>query len=300
MSVLDNLRSIVSGYVAKDEIMASRTTLGVGGPADYFVEACSEDELASLMKYIAESGMSWMIMGDGANLLISDKGIRGVVIHLGGDFDRVDVDGTTLRAGAAVRISKAADAAAKNNLSGLEGVGTVPGSVGGAIVMNAGTHYGYIDVVTKSVSVVNTMGEKIVLSHDECGFTYRNSRFQIDKSMLITFAEFSLNPGDGRAIAEHLDSVRKHRIQTQPQGKSAGCFFKNSEHMSAGRLIDSSGCKGLREGGAVVSDIHANFILNADNASASDLFNLSQRVRDMVRQKHGIELEYEVRLVGEW
>ena len=299
MSLFDDLRSI-SAYVARDEPMSGRTTLGVGGPADYFVEVSNEEELASLMKYITGSNLEWMIVGDGANLLVSDKGIRGIVIHLGNDFGRIDVDGMTITAGASARISKVADIAAKHNLSGLEGVGTVPGSVGGAIVMNAGTHRGYIDSVIKSVSVVTVTGEKKVLSREECGFTYRNSRFQADKSMLITCAVFSMNPGDGQAIAEHLDSMRKHRIETQPQGKSAGCFFKNPPNMSAGKLIESIGGKGLREGGAIVSETHANFIMNAGNATASDLYNLAQRVRAMAREKHGIELEYEVRLVGEW
>ena len=300
MSLLEDLRDLVSGYVAQNELMAGHTTLGVGGPADYFVEANTENELAALMKYISDNTLGWMIVGDGANLLISDKGIRGIVIHLGDEFERIDVNGNVITAGSSARISRVADIAAKHNLSGLEGVGTVPGSVGGAIVMNAGTHRGYIDAVTQSITVVTVTGEKKTLSHDECGFTYRNSRFQADKSMLITSAKFVMNSGDGEAIAEHLDSVRKHRIETQPQGKSAGCFFKNPPNMSAGRLIEASGGKGLREGGAMVSDIHANFVMNVDNATASDLYNLAQRVRGMVREKHGIELEYEVRLAGEW
>lgn len=300
MSRIDDLRRLTTGYVAENEPLANRTTLGVGGPADYLVEVRSEDGLSALMKYIAENNLPWMIIGDGANLLISDKGIRGIVVHLGEEFERISVDGLTITAGSAARISKTADIAAQNDLSGLEGVGTVPGSVGGAIVMNAGTHRGYIDEVTQSVSVVTVTGEKRILSREECGFTYRNSRFQTDRSFLITFATFNMRPGDGKAIREHLDEVRRHRAQTQPQGKSAGCFFKNPPNMSAGKLIESVGGKGLREGGAIVSEIHGNFIMNAGNATASNLYNLAERVRKMVLDKHGIKLEYEVRLVGEW
>ncbi|MCE5198358.1 MAG: UDP-N-acetylmuramate dehydrogenase [Armatimonadota bacterium] len=300
MALIDDLRRIASGRVAQDEPMAGYTTLGVGGPADYFVEVMSEDELSSLMKYVTENGLEWMIIGDGANLLISDKGIRGIVIRLGEEFSKIEVDGMRITAGSSARISKVADVAAKNDLSGLEGVGTVPGSVGGAIVMNAGTHRGYIDEVTHSVRVVTYTGEKRVLSKAECGFTYRNSRFQWDRTMIITYAVFNMRRGDGAAIQEHLDSVRKHRAETQPQGKSAGCFFKNPTGLSAGKLIEGAGCKGWREGGAVVSGIHGNFIMNADNATATDLYMLAERVRDQVREVHGIELEYEVRLIGEW
>lgn len=299
MSRLSELRRIVSRAI-EDEPMAGHTTLGVGGPADYFLEVVNDDELSRLMEYVSAKSLPWMVLGDGANLLVSDKGIRGVVIRMTGAFERITVDGLTITAGASARISRVADVAAANNLSGLEGVGTVPGSVGGAIVMNAGTHRGYIDEVTKSVSVVTESGEKRTLSREECGFTYRNSRFQGDKSLIVTSAMFALVPGDGAEIREHLDSVRMHRAETQPQGKSAGCFFKNPANMSAGKLIESVGGKGLREGGAEVSTIHGNFVMNADNATATDLHNLAERVRAMVKQAHGIELEYEVRLVGEW
>jgi UDP-N-acetylmuramate dehydrogenase len=299
LSRIEELRKIAA-RVTENEPMAGHTTLGVGGPADYFVEVADEHELSALMRYISSGSLPWMVLGDGANLLVSDKGIRGVVIRMGTRFERIEVDGASITAGSASRISKVADVAAGHSLSGLEGVGTVPGSVGGAIVMNAGTHRGYIDVVTQSVFIVTDAGDRRTLSREECGFTYRNSRFQGDKSLLITSATFVLSPGDGKAIEEHLESVRKHRLDTQPQGKSAGCFFKNPPNASAGKLIEAAGAKGLREGGAEVSPIHANFILNTGSATASDLRNLAERVRAMVSKAHGIELEYEVRLVGEW
>lgn len=300
LSLIDDLRRIITGRVTENEPMAGHTTLGVGGPADYYVEVADDDELSALMKYISENQLPWMVLGDGANLLISDKGIRGVVIRMSKEFERIEVDGMTITAGSAASIARVADIAAKHDLSGLEGVGTVPGSVGGAIVMNAGTHIGYIDSVTQNVSIVTVTGDKQLLSRKECGFTYRNSRFQGDKSLIITSGIFSMRAGDGKAIKEHLDSVRTHRAETQPQGKSAGCFFKNAPNMSAGKLIEQSGCKGMREGGAEVSTIHGNFIMNVNNATASDLYNLAERVRKIVLEKHGVELEYEVRLIGEW
>ena len=299
MNRLSDIRQIAS-HVTENEPLSGHTTLGVGGPADYFVEVVDENELSALMKYISANALPWMAIGDGANLLVSDKGIRGIVIHLGKPFESISVECDKIKARSAARISKVADIAASNNLSGLEGVGTVPGSVGGAIVMNAGTHRGYIDEVIESVSIVTESGQMQTLSREQCDFAYRNSRFQNDRSIILTSALFALRPGDGKAIERHLESVRKHRVETQPQGKSAGCFFKNPPNSSAGKLIEDSGGKGLREGGAEVSTVHANFIMNTSGATASDLLNLSQRVRELVRDKHGIELEYEVRLVGEW
>jgi len=299
LSRLDELKKIVT-RVIENEPMAAHTTLGVGGPADLFIEVADEDELSSLMRYISSEQLPWMVLGDGANLLVSDNGIRGVVIHLGEAFQRINVDGNTITAGSAARISKVADTAAAHNLSGLEGVGTVPGSVGGAIAMNAGTHRGYINEVVETVSIVAETGGKRILSREDCGFSYRTSVFQSDKSLIITSVTLNLSPGDGKAIEDHLDSVRKHRAETQPQGKSAGCFFKNPPNNSAGKLIEMVGGKGMREGGAEVSTIHGNFIINVDNATASNLHDLAERVREMVRKEHGIELEYEVRLVGEW
>lgn len=307
MSLIDDIRSAINCRIAENEPMSAHTTLGVGGPADIWVEVETEFDLAKLMRVIHDSGTPWMVVGDGANLLVSDKGIRGVVIAPRGEFTEISVDGLHIRSGAAARISTVADIAAENNLIGLEGVGTVPGSVGGAIVMNAGTHRGYIDSVTESVSTVTEDGRQVVLSKEDCGFAYRGSRFQTDHSFIIASAVFAMQRGDGAASRQHLDEVRKHRAETQPQGRSAGCFFKNpppsqegAGGRSAGKLIELSGCKGWREGGAVVSDTHGNFIMNTGDATASDLRTLAERVRAMVREKQGIELEYEVRLVGEW
>lgn len=300
MTHVESLRRLTQGYVAENEPMARHTTLGVGGPADLFVEVLGEDELSAVMEYVSRSGLPWTVIGDGSNLLVSDRGIRGLVIKLGGDLSDVRVEGTVVAAGAAAQISAVADIAAEHNLGGLEGVGDVPGSVGGAIVMNAGTHRGYIDAVTRSVSVVTASGERRVIPKEECGFTYRGSRFQHDRSLLIAGAVFDLIPGDGEAIKRRLREIRGHRWEKQPRARSAGCFFKNPPDRSAGRLIEEAGCKGMSQGGAAVSRAHANFIINQNNATAGDLRDLAERVRHKVREEHGVELEYEVRLVGEW
>lgn len=279
--------------------MSAHTTLGVGGPADVFAEVTTEDDLAAVMAYVSSNSVPWMILGGGANLLVSDKGIRGVVVFLQGDFLRIALDSPRITSGSAATISEVADFAAGHDLCGLEGVGTVPGTVGGAIVMNAGTHRGYIDTVVESVTIVTETGQRQLLSKEDCGFTYRGSRFQHDRSLIIASVTFALTPGDGSAARAEIDAIRRHRAETQPKGRSAGCFFKNPGQ-SAGKLIQLAGGMGMREGGAVVSDVHANFIINANNATASDLRTLAERVRELVRDKHNIELEYEVRMVGEW
>jgi len=307
----EEICTLISGRVLENEPMAAHTTLGVGGPADVFVEVQTQADLAKLMRYVSRAGLPWMVLGDGTNLLVSDKGVRGVVIALAGEFKGIEVGFPTIEAGASARLSAVADVAAQNNLSGLEGVGTVPGTLGGAIVMNAGTYRGYIDEVIENVSVVTSEGDERILAREECGFTYRGSRFQTDRSLIIAAARLRLRPDDGSSIRRRLEELRRHRAESQPQGKSAGCFFKNplapgsceescGQVLSAGRLIESAGGKGLRVGRAVVSDIHANFILNEGGATASDVLALAERVRDLVRKKHGIELEYEVRIVGEW
>lgn len=296
----DALQGLISGSVKLDEPMSAHTTLGVGGPADVYAEVSTEDELSAVMAYVSSHEVPWMILGGGANLLVSDKGIRGIVIPLTGDFERIEVEGNRLMSGSAATISDVADIAAEHDLCGLEGVGTVPGTVGGAIVMNAGTHLGYIDEVVEGLTIVTHTGERKAFTREDCGFTYRGSRFQHDRSLIVASVTFLLRPGDGAAARRELDHIRRHRAETQPRGRSAGCFFKNAPNQSAGKLIESAGGKGMREGGAIVSDIHANFIINADNATASDLRNLAERVRELVREKHNIELEYEVRMVGEW
>lgn len=154
MNHVNEIRNLISGDITENEPLAYKTTLGVGGSADIFVRVRDEDDLSALMQYISANDLPWMILGDGTNLLISDKGIRGIVISLGDEFSKISVDDMTITAGSAAAISKVADIAAKHDLAGLEGVGTVPGSVGGAIVMNAGTHRGYIDAVTKSVPMM--------------------------------------------------------------------------------------------------------------------------------------------------
>jgi len=301
MSAAETIRKITGARVIEREPMSRHTTLGVGGPADIFVEVSTIGQLSLLMRYLGSEQMPWMVLGDGANLLVSDRGVRGVVIHLIGDLESIWAEGNLVRAGAAARVARVADFAAARGLGGLEGPGVVPGTIGGGIVMNAGTNEGgYIDQVVESVFVVDSDGEHYELSAEECGLRYRKSVFQDDRSRVIASASLRLKTGSAEEIRRSLEACRKRRLQVHPQGRSAGCFFKNPSGSHAGYLIEISGGKGMREGGAVVSDLHGNFIMNDGGATASDLVRLAERVRELIREKHGIELEYEVRLVGEW
>ncbi|MBQ7525713.1 MAG: UDP-N-acetylmuramate dehydrogenase [Abditibacteriota bacterium] len=286
--------------ILEKEIMARHTTLRVGGPADFFAEPNTAEELSELVKYAASENMPLTIFGGGTNLLVADEGIEGLVIKLGEGFTKISVKGTALTAGCGASMAEVADVAARNNLGGLQGAGTVPGTLGGAIVMNAGTHEGNIGAAVRSLTAVKTDGTIVNLTHEECGFTYRNSLFQREKDFILAEAVLELEPADGKAVYESLEAVRRHRRETQPVGFSAGCFFKNREHMSAGRMIDESGCKGMRVGGAYVSDIHANFIMNDGTAAARDLYELAEKVRETVKKEKNVDLEYEVRLIGRW
>lgn len=300
VELVETLESVSGLCIKRDELMSAHTTFGIGGPADVFVEVETEQALTEALILLKRSGVGWFLLGDGANLLVSDKGIRGVVLHLGGQFDQISCEDLRITSGSAARISRVADLAAQNALTGFEGVGTVPGSVGGAIVMNAGTHRGYIGDVVVQLRAVEPGGELVTLTHDECGFQYRSSRFQTEHGFIITEVTFELQRGDSLSIADELDSVRKHRKATQPQGKSAGCFFKNPSGGSAGKLIEASGLKGMRVGGATVASEHANFIINENAATASDILSLATHVRDTVKSNYGIDLEFEVRIVGDW
>jgi UDP-N-acetylmuramate dehydrogenase len=280
--------------------MSAHTTFGIGGPADVFLDVETPQALVEIIELLKRHGIGWFLMGDGANLLVSDKGIRGVVLHLGGQFESVTCDSESVTAGAAARISRVADIVAQNGMTGFEGVGTVPGSVGGAIVMNAGTHRGYIGDVVAKLNAIEPGGQLVTLTKDQCGFKYRGSRFQMEPGFIITEVTLKLEKGDPVEIAAELDNIRKHRRDTQPQGKSAGCIFKNPAGGSAGKLIEASGLKGMRVGGAIIASEHANFIINDNSASASDVFDLAKHVQKTVRNNHGVELEFEVRVVGDW
>lgn len=297
----DELRQFVRGIVKQNEPMAHHTTFGVGGPADVYVEPADEEDLAELLKWTHENGIPWMVLGAGANMLVSDSGIRGLVIRMGKPFARVKIEGEKIFCGAGASLDKVVDMAVQAGLAGLEYATAVPGTIGGAILMNAGTYRGWVGDVVETVRVLRVDGHREELSREDMQFSYKHTVLMGDTSRIITSVTFILKPGIKEEMVRTVQQLKRRRNETQPaEGRSAGCMFKNPEGMSAGWMIQEAGLKGMRIGGALVSDKHANFILNIDNASASDLRRLSEEVRKIVEQKFGITLEYEVRLVGDW
>ena len=286
----------------EDVSLASRTYIGVGGPARVFLEPRTVEDLAWAIARLAESGLPFDVLGAGSNLLVADEGPSFVVLScarvaLGaaaaaGAAEPV-VSGTSVRAGAGFSVPRLVKRLQKAGLTGLEFAEGIPGSVGGAVRMNAGWHEGEFGPRVRSLVTVSRSG---AIETPACGagfFAYRKSPGLGDR--IVAEATLELVPDDPARIAERMRSFRDHRVQTQPTGeRNAGCMFKNPPGDHAGRLIDQSGLKGTRIGAVEVSPVHANFFINRGGATAHDVRALIDRVRDEVRRRTGIALESEV------
>ncbi len=288
---------------SRDEPLARFTTMRVGGPADLFATAHNAFELRALVRFARAREMPHLILGRGSDLVISDDGVRGLVIQVRAEGSRVD--GECYVAESGVQMARAATEAQRAGLTGLEFGLAIPGTVGGAIWANAGAHDNEVALVLESARVLAADGtESVVLTRD-LGLAYRDSRFKHGPagapSELVLEATFRLSPAEPDAIKERLDEIRRWRQAHQPIGlPSAGSVFRNPAGDSAGRLIDAAGLKGLRIGGATVSEKHANFIVNDQKGSAADVRRLAERVQAEVEARSGIRLEFEVEFVGDW
>lgn len=289
----------ISPHLLENEPMSAHTTFRIGGPADMFVSVRSISEMRELIKAAKETMTPFMVIGNGSNMLVSDKGIRGLVIHIGKDLSDISVSGNIITAQAGALMSKVASEALRAELTGFETLSGIPGSLGGGLFMNAGAYGGEIKNVVKSVTYIDESGEIYTVSNEECKFSYRHSIF-CDGGKYILSAELELKKGDPSEIKAAMDDYNNRRKEKQPLSMpSAGSTFKRPEGYFAGRLIEDCGLKGYRVGGAMISDLHAGFVVNTGNATASDVMTLIDDVRDMVRKKFGVELEPEVRLIGE-
>jgi UDP-N-acetylmuramate dehydrogenase len=286
------------GELRFDEPMARHTTLRVGGPVDVWAEPATLAALGRLRAACAALGLPNRAFGSGSNLLVRDGGIRGVAVNLkrlaavrilGNDALFVDAGAST---GKLLRV------ATEQSLGGLEFLGGVPGTVGGGLIMNAGTYLGEFTDVTREVDVVREDGTLATRSHAECGFRYRHS--DIPPSEIVVGARLQLTPKPRAEIEEAVRSLRDRRKSREPSAvPNAGSTFKNPPNEFAGRLIEACGLKGRRVGGAEVSPVHANWLVNADGARAAELIELIEIVRAAVVQQFGITLELEVKVVGE-
>ena len=283
--------------IKENEPLAPYTSFKIGGPAEIFIEPSSVSELCELMKALKELGIRPFVFGRGTNLLISDKGLPGVCIHMGEGLNSLRLSGETgIYAGAGVNMAVLASFARDNSLKGLEFAHGIPGSVGGGIFMNAGAYGGEMKDVCIGVDAVSEDGEAVHL--DDCGFSYRHSCFE-GNGLIITGAEFALSKGDKDEISDTMKTLSQKRASSQPLGlPSAGSAFKRPQSGYAAAMIDAAGLKGFCVGGARVSEKHAGFIVTDGNASFRDVIDLIEKVREAVYKDCGTLLEPEVRIIG--
>jgi UDP-N-acetylmuramate dehydrogenase len=284
------------------EPLARFSTMRVGGPADLFAEVRNLFELRGIVRFARSRDIPLFLIGRGSDLVISDAGVGGLVVVVRAAGLRVE--GERLIAEAGVQMAKMATASKSAELSGLEFGLAIPGTVGGAVWANAGAHGSDVQGVLTEALVVDAEGEERALGPAELGMAYRETRLKHSapgRPEVVLQATFALKPSEPDTIAERLGDIRRWRQQHQPIGqKSAGSVFRNPEGGSAGRIIDELGLKEHRLGGAMVSPVHANFIVNTGGASAADIRGLGDLVRETVRRERGIELAYEVEFVGDW
>ncbi|MEA2677340.1 MAG: UDP-N-acetylmuramate dehydrogenase [Chloroflexota bacterium] len=286
---------------SRHEPLARFTTMRVGGPADLFAEVHNLFELRAIARFARTRELPLFVLGRGSDLVISDKGMRGLVVQ--NRAEGHSFDGNRFKADSGLPMAKAATLCKNAGLSGLEFGLAIPGSVGGAVWANAGAHESDVSAVVVEAGVLRADGE-VALSRDHLVLRYRDSVLKDvpdGAPDVVTWATFELEPADSAVIAERLDEIRRWRQTHQPLGlPSAGSVFRNPEGDSAGRIIDELGLKGLRIGGATVSDKHANFIVNDQKGSAADVRRVAEQVQATVRRERGIELVFEIVFAGDW
>jgi UDP-N-acetylmuramate dehydrogenase len=292
----------VERLLQRDEPMSRHTTFGIGGPADFYAAAESEDEMVALITWAHEERIPARVIGGGANLLVSDTGIRGLIIEnrIGGCT--VNLSHARVRAGSGIPITDLATYTLSLGLAGLEWAVGLPGTLGGAMVGNAGAFDGYVDQVVRSVSVLSASGQTTQWDAKACGFTYRSSRFKGGQlqGTVILGAELQLRQDDASNLERLAQGYTARRDAGQPWEASAGSVFKRTTDHPAGWLIEQTGLKGHRLGGAQISPQHANFIVNSGHASARDVLALINLARVAVKRQFSVDLELEIETVGIW
>ena len=285
--------------VLKDEPMSRHTTFRIGGPADYFV--CPDRErIAAVLAVAKKCGMAITVIGNGSNLLVGDKGIRGLVVEIGSAMNQIMVDKNHITAGAGALLSQVAAKAAAAELGGMEFAAGIPGSVGGAVTMNAGAYGGEMKDILRTVTVLTPEGELKTLDVSEMDLSYRHSCVP-EQQYIVLEAEIELGYKPEKEIRAQMEELRNKRIEKQPlEYPSAGSTFKRPEGYFAGKLIMDAGLRGYRVGDAQVSEKHCGFVINRKNASAQEVRQLMQDVQDKVKAQFGVMLEPEVKMLGEF
>jgi len=291
------LRAGLTGVVKRDELMSRHTTFRIGGPAALFVECATIADLALSTDVCEREGIEWTVLGKGSNVLASDEGYDGAVLVLGRDFRRHVVEGGHVRSGSGVALAGLVQEAFNIGLTGFEFAVGIPGTLGGALAMNAGARDDWIGSIVESVTLFTPGKGLVAIRGSEVSWSYR--RTDLPSRGIIVEASLRLEPGDRDQIRRTMEASLRRRKRTQPLGMaSAGSVFVNPEGDSAGRLIEALGLKGHTVGGAMISDVHANFVVNTGTATAADVIELVRQVREAVEDAHGIELKPEVRFLG--
>ena len=296
----DKLKTIVSAdAILVNEPMSKHTTFRIGGNADVFVSP-EVSQVSALIALAKEYEVPVTVIGNGSNLLVGDKGIRGLVLSFGKEAEAIHLEGNRMTVAAGTILAKAAAEAARNSLTGLEFAAGIPGSLGGAIVMNAGAYGGEMKDVVISVKVLTPAGEIKELSNEELELSYRHSCIP-EKDYIVLEATLELEPGEESAIREKMADFKNRRVEKQPlEYPSAGSTFKRPEGYFAGKLIQDANLRGYQVGGAQVSEKHCGFVINKGNATAADVLQLIQDVKRIVYDTFQVELEPEVKMIGEF
>ena len=300
-ALLEFLASVVpEENIRQQEPMSEHTTFRVGGPAEVFVTVDDREQLEKVIRYLNLTGWPYFLLGNGSNLLVSDSGYRGVIIQMDRNMGEIRLEGNEIRACAGALLSSIAAAAKKASLTGFEFAGGIPGTLGGAVMMNAGAYGGEMKDVLKEVTVMDAEGDIIVLPADKLEMGYRTSIIKT-AGYLVLEAVISLEKGREEEIQAKMKELADRRVEKQPlEFPSAGSTFKRPEGYFAGKLIMDSGLGGYRIGGAQVSEKHCGFVINAGGATAKDVVELMDHIINTVKEKFGVTLEPEVRFLGDF
>lgn len=296
----DKLNNVIAkDSILLDEPMSRHTTFRVGGPVDFFVTPKAKEEVRDVIRICKEAGMPYYIIGNGSNLLVSDAGYRGVIVQIYKEMNEVKVEGDLVKAQAGALLSGIAAKALGAELSGFEFASGIPGTIGGACVMNAGAYGGEMKDVLESVTVLTGEGKIIELGRNELELGYRTSVIA-KKGYIVLGAVLKLERGDGEKIKTYMDELKEKRVTKQPlEYPSAGSTFKRPEGYFAGKLIEDAGLRGFQVGGAQVSEKHCGFVINRDHATAADIMELMRQVQIRVKENSGVDLEPEVKRLGD-
>lgn len=291
-------QQLSAGTLLEQELMSKHTSFRVGGPADLFVQPADVTELWNVLCLARQEKVPFFVIGNGSNLLVSDEGFRGMIVHTGGGLRNITVEGDVIYAQAGALLSTVARTALEHGLTGMEFAAGIPGTLGGAVCMNAGAYGGEMKDILLDAEVLTQEGERLVIPVEELDLSYRHSVI-FEKNYVVLAAHIRLSRGDQAQIRNKMNELAGARKEKQPlEYPSAGSTFKRPQGYFAGKLIQDAGLKGYTVGGAQVSEKHSGFVINRGNATAEEVLFLIKQVQKKVRQQFGVNLEPEVRMLG--